>query len=137
MNASVNKELLTILLGTGAMLDATDNELSCEKITNKVIAQRQRVFVNSNEKIIYENPLENSLQAWYYDYTKKAPTPKWMLPRRLNVFTDTAYPVCRQDRHFYFRLFLFLLSRKASNAIIKLPKDISNANIPIKTEMIS
>lgn len=79
MNASVNKELLTILLGEGAMLDATDNELSCEKITNKVIAQRQRVFVNSNEKIIYENPLENSLQAWYYDYTKKAPTPKWML----------------------------------------------------------
>ena len=79
MNASVNKELLTILLGTGAMLDATDNELSCEKITNKVIAQRQRVFVNSNEKIIYENPLENSLHAWYYDYTKKAPTPKWML----------------------------------------------------------
>ena len=78
MNASVNKELLTILLGEGAMLDATDNELSCEKITNKVIAQRQRVFVNSNEKIIYENPLENSLQAWYYDYTKKAPTPKWM-----------------------------------------------------------
>lgn len=54
MNASVNKELLTILLGAGAMLDATDNELSCEKITNKVIAQRQRVFVNSNEKIIYE-----------------------------------------------------------------------------------
>ena len=50
MNASVNKELLTILLGAGAMLDATDNELSCEKITNKVIAQRQRVFVNSNEK---------------------------------------------------------------------------------------
>ena len=79
MNASVNKELLTILLGAGVMLDATDNELSCEKITNKVIAQRQRVFVNSNEKIIYENPLENSLQAWYYDYTKKAPTPKWML----------------------------------------------------------
>ena len=79
MNASVNKELLTILLGAGAMPDATDNELSCEKITNKVIAQRQRVFVNSNEKIIYENPLENSLQAWYYDYTKKAPTPKWML----------------------------------------------------------
>ena len=79
MNASVNKELLTILLGAGAMLDATDNELSCEKITNKVIAQRQRVFVNSNEKIIYENPLENSIQACYYDYTKKAPTPKWML----------------------------------------------------------
>ena len=41
----------------------------------------------------------------------------------------------RQDRHFYFRL--FLLSRKASNAINKLPKDINNANTPIKTEMIS
>ena len=52
MNASMNKELLTILLGAGAMLDATDNGLSCEKIKNKVIAQRQRVFVNSNEKII-------------------------------------------------------------------------------------
>lgn len=41
MNASVNKELLTILLGAGAMLDATDNELSCEKITNKVIATKR------------------------------------------------------------------------------------------------
>ena len=51
------------------------------------------------------------------------------------VLTDTAYSVGRQDRHFYFRS--FLLSRKASNAINKLPKDISNAIIPIKTEMIS
>lgn len=41
MNASVNKELLTILLGAGAMLDATDNELSCKKITNKVIATKR------------------------------------------------------------------------------------------------
>nr|DAX31450.1 MAG TPA: hypothetical protein [Caudoviricetes sp.] len=41
----------------------------------------------------------------------------------------------RQSRHFYFRL--FLLSRKASNAITKLPKDISRANIPMKIEMIS
>ena len=53
----------------------------------------------------------------------------------LIVPRDVAYPVGRQDRHFYFRL--FLLSRKASNAINKLPKDISNANTPIKTEMIS
>ena len=51
------------------------------------------------------------------------------------VLTDTAYPVGRQDRLFYFRS--FLLSRKASNAINKLPKDISKANTPIKTEMIS
>lgn len=41
MNASVNKELLTILLGAGAILDATDNELSCKKITNKVIATKR------------------------------------------------------------------------------------------------
>lgn len=33
--------------------------------------------------------------------------------------------------------FLFLLSRKARNATTKLPKDISNANIPMKIEMIS
>ena len=47
----------------------------------------------------------------------------------------------RQDRHFYFRLLfleeLFSLSRKASNATIKLPNDISNANIPMKIEMLS
>ena len=54
---------------------------------------------------------------------------------RLLVLTDTAYPVGRQDRHFYFCL--FLSSRKASNAINKLPKDISKANTPIKTDMIS
>lgn len=41
----------------------------------------------------------------------------------------------RQDRHFYFRLFLLL--RKAINAITKLPKAISRANMPMKTEMIS
>ena len=38
-------------------------------------------------------------------------------------------------RAFYLRL--FLLSRKASNATIKLPKDISKANIPMKIVMIS
>lgn len=47
----------------------------------------------------------------------------------------------RQDRHFYFRLLfleeLFLVLRKASNATMKLPKDTSKANIPIKIEMIS
>ena len=53
----------------------------------------------------------------------------------LDVLIDTAYPVGRQDRHFYF--FLFLLSRKARNAITKLPKDISKANIPMKIVMIS
>lgn len=67
---------------------------------------------------------------------KKASTPKWMLPiSMLNVLTDTAHPVCRRVGIFYF--FLFLLSRKARNATIKLPKDINKANIPIKIEIIS
>jgi len=67
---------------------------------------------------------------------KKSTHSKVDAPKKgLDVFTDTAYPVCRQDRHFYFRL--FLLSRKASNAINILPKDISKANTPIKTEIIS
>ena len=64
-----------------------------------------------------------------------------MLPSRLNVLTDTAYPVCRQDRHFYFRLLfleeLFSLSRKASNAITRLPKTHNNVNMPRKIERIS
>lgn len=38
-------------------------------------------------------------------------------------------------RHFYF--FLFLLSRKARNATIKLPKAMSKLKIPIITEIIS
>ena len=40
-----------------------------------------------------------------------------------------------QDRHFYF--FLFLLSRKARNAINNIPKDISNADTSRKIIMIS
>ena len=51
------------------------------------------------------------------------------------VLTDAASPVGRQERHFYF--FLFLLSRKARNAITKLPKDISKPIIPININMIS
>ena len=40
-------------------------------------------------------------------------------PVGLNVLTDTAYPVGRQDRHFYFRFFLFW--RKVSNASTNIP----------------
>ena len=58
-----------------------------------------------------------------------------MLPVRLSVLTNTAYPVGRQDRHFYFRL--FLLSRKASNAITRLPKAHNNVSMPRKIERIS
>ena len=57
------------------------------------------------------------------------------LPVRLSVLTNTAYPVGRQDRHFYFRL--FLLSRKASNAITRLPKAHNNVSMPRKIERIS
>ena len=48
---------------------------------------------------------------------------------------NTAYPVGRQDRHFYFRL--FLLSRKVSNATMKLPKAIIKPIIPINIIIIS
>jgi len=61
----------------------------------------------------------------------KVDAPRWFL----NVLTDIAYPVCRQDRHFYFRLFLLL--RKASNAITRLPKAHNNVNMPMKIERIS
>ena len=47
----------------------------------------------------------------------------------LNVLMDTAYPVDQTGWAFYLRL--FLLSRKAIIATIKLPKDISKANIPM------
>ena len=53
----------------------------------------------------------------------------------LSVLKDTAYPVGRQDRHFY--LCLFLLSRKASNAITKPPNEIINPLISMKIIIIS
>ena len=53
----------------------------------------------------------------------------------LNVLTDTAHPVDQTGWAFYFRL--FLLSRKAITATSKLPKDIINANIPIKIDRTS
>ena len=49
---------------------------------------------------------------------------------------DHAYPVGRQDRHFYF-LFPFLLSRKVRNVTTKPPKVQSNVNIPMNIEIIS
>ena len=45
-------------------------------------------------KLKYQAPLAFFLQECYYDYTKKAPTPKWMLQVYSDiVLTDTAYPV--------------------------------------------
>ena len=46
-----------------------------------------------------------------------------------------AHPVGRRGGHFYFRL--FLLSRKASNAMSIPPKEISKPMTPRKTIMIS
>lgn len=52
-----------------------------------------------------------------------------------NVLTDIAYPAADRIGFLYF--FLFLLSKKARNATIRLPKDINKANIPMKIEIIS
>ena len=65
----------------------------------------------------------------------RSPTPKVEFPERAYFSIKRRLLWLRQSRHFYLRL--FLLSRKASNANIKLPKDISKANIPMKIEMIS
>ena len=70
-----------------------------------------------------------------YIKNKKAPTPKWMPQLGLRL-TDVASSVGRQDWHFNY-LFLFLLSRKARIATIKLPKDITNVHIPMNTLSIS
>ena len=67
---------------------------------------------------------------------KKAPTPK--VDATHDVFSalmSTAHPVCRQDGHFY--LSLFFLSRKAINATMKPPKDMSKPNIPMTTITVS
>ena len=65
----------------------------------------------------------------------KAPTPKWMLPNRSICPNGHRLSVDQTERHFYF--FLFLLSRKARNATIKLPKATNNVSIPMKIEIIS
>ncbi len=94
---------------------------------------------NLSCKILFKNPLEFFLQECYYNYTRESTHSKVDAPSLSRFLSLRTPPILwfRQDRHFYFRLFLFLLSRKASNAVIKQPKDISKANIPIKIEMIS
>ena len=89
------------------------------------------IIKNSSEKELYYATYNAIINLQKESTHSKVDAPKV----ELIVLTDVAYPVGRQDRHFYFRL--FLLSRKASNAINKLPKDFSKANTPIKTEMIS
>ena len=54
---------------------------------------------------------------------------------RFYVLKDIAHPVGGQDGYFYFRL--FLLSRKAMNAMINPAKAMSKLNIPMITMMVS
>ena len=54
----------------------------------------QPFLIFCNYTNMHKNPLEISPKRCYYDYTKKAPTPKWMLQVYSDiVLTDTAYPV--------------------------------------------
>ena len=97
---------------------------------------REEIFIFSNKKMSYLCGVWRFANAYILILEKesthsKVDAPRWFL----NVLTDTAYPVCRQDRHFYFRLFLLL--RKASNAITRLPKAHNNVNMPMKIERIS
>ena len=60
---------------------------------------------------------------------RKAPTPKWMLPEGYLPLTERCPFRLQTGWAFYFSL--FLLSRKVSNAITKLPKAISKPIILI------
>ena len=61
----------------------------------------------------FQTPLAFFLQECYYDYTKKAPTPKWMLQVYSDiVLTDTAYPVGQTGQAFLFSLVSISLIEK-------------------------
>ena len=84
---------------------------------------------------ILKNHIENQID-WCYIRDRKSTHSKVDATQEGYMSLWTPPILCvRQDRHFYFRL--FLLSRKVSNAMSKPPKDISNANIPRKTIMVS
>ena len=67
---------------------------------------------------------------------RKAPIPK-VDASRTELMSLRTPPILwvRQDRHFYF--FLFLLSRKARNATVRLPKVANSVSIPMNIEIIS
>ena len=65
--------------------------LSDYSFENKEAAANE---VSMGTLYFFQTPLAFFLQECYYDYTKKAPTPKWMLQVYSDiVLTDTAYPV--------------------------------------------
>ena len=59
------------------------------------------------------------------------------LPKRELPLSERRPSWLRQGGHYFFRLYSLSLSRKASNAITKLPKAISKPIIPINIKMIS
>ena len=84
---------------------------------------------------ILKNYIENQIDWWYIRDRKSTHSKVDATQDGLMSLRTPPILCVRQDRHFYFRL--FLLSRKVSNAMSKPPKDISNANIPRKTIMVS
>lgn len=94
-----------------------------------------------------KNNVEFPLPVWYIKLKEghlrqqvplMEPTPKGGVSQAWSLPLSERRPSClRQGGHYFFRLWSLSLSRKASNATIKLPKDISKANIPMKIETIS
>ena len=84
-----------------------------------------------------KKPLEMTNKLSYNNYTKKAPTPKWM-PTDWLIYLSMrgAHPGCRRGGHYFFA-YLFLLSRKVSNAMNRPQAEISNPIIPKKTIIVS
>ena len=66
-----------------------------------------------------------------------APLQRWSFPSEQLPLSERRPSWLQQGGHYFFRLCSLSLSRKASNAITKLPKAISKPIIPINIKMIS
>ncbi len=66
-----------------------------------------------------------------------APLQRWSFPSEQLPLSERRPSWLQQGGHYFFRLCSLSLSRKASNAITKLPKAISKPIIPININMIS
>ena len=68
----------------------------------------------------------------------RSPTPKVEFPEMNALPLSERRPSwCEQGGHYFFRLWSLSLSRKASNAITKLPKAINKPITPMNIKMIS
>ncbi len=118
-------------------------QLTKQKISGQTMLSTRFIYhalksaVNSNfHWVLRDFSLELPCKLWYIvtkESTHSNGGCSW-LEGKLSLRTPPILWI-RQDRHFYFRL--FLLSRKANNATIKLPKVNNKVNIPRKIEMIS